>query len=351
MHTKPLINSMEQTESSVDTFLHLGIPIVDVRAPVEFTKGHIPGAVNIPLLTNEDRHQVGLCYRRNGHHAAVHLGLQLVGPRMADLAQMGVETAVNGEIAVYCQRGGKRSQSLSWLWSQMGLTVHRLDGGYKSFRKWVGQTLEVPRTYVLLAGSTGVGKTAYLHLLTQVGEKVVDLEGLAHHKGSAFGAIGEQSSPVQGHFENKLAMQLWSYGEGSPIWMEAESRRIGNCQIPDPVYMEMKRSYRIYIDCSRPQRVTRLCTDYQSASIEEIERALAAIRKRLGSELYNQALKDLYAHNRAGVVATVLDYYDRRYAKHRKTYAAQIIATIDVSELTDDAVVSRLQSIKGEKYP
>lgn len=342
---------MEQTENSVDTFLNLGIPIVDVRAPVEYERGHISGAVNIPLLTNEDRHQVGLCYRRNGHHAAVHLGLQLVGPRMAELAQKGVETAVNGRIAVYCQRGGKRSQSLSWLWSQMGLTVHRLDGGYKSFRKWVGEILEQPRRYILLAGSTGVGKTAYLHRLAEAGECVIDLEGLAHHKGSAFGAIGEQSSPLQGHFENTLAMRLWSYEDVSPIWMEAESRRIGTCQIPDPVCVGMQQAQRIYIECSRSQRVARLCTDYESASIAELERALHAIRKRLGSEMYNQALKDLYEDNRAGVVDKVLGYYDKIYAKHRTVYASQIIATIDASKLSEDEVVSRLQSIKGEKYP
>ena len=335
----------------VEEFLQLSIPIVDVRAPIEFNKGHIPGSLNIPLLTNEDRHRVGLCYRQSGHQAAVHLGLQLVGPRMAELAQSGMDAAKEGQIAVYCQRGGQRSQSLCWLWRQMGLKVYRLEGGYKSFRRWSSEILSQPRFLLLLAGGTGVGKTAYLHRLRDTGENVIDLEGLAHHKGSAFGAIGESEAPTQSHFENTLAVQLWRYQSTEPIWLESESRRVGTCQIPPMIWSSMESAERIYIERELSQRIERLCTDYRSASIAELERALHAIRKRLGPEAYKNALQDLHADYREGVVKQVLGYYDRLYDRHKIRHQSRILATLNVSTLSEEQVISYLKSVKDEKYP
>jgi tRNA 2-selenouridine synthase len=345
------MTAVESIGLNAEDFLQLDIPTVDVRAPIEFNKGHIPGALNVPLLTNEDRHRVGLCYRQNGHHAAVHLGLQLVGPRMAELAKSGLDAAKDGHIAVYCQRGGQRSQSMCWLWKQMGLTVYRLEGGYKSFRRWSNEILTQPREFLLLAGSTGVGKTAYLHRLIDAGEKVIDLEGLAHHKGSAFGAIGESASPTQSHFENTLAIKLWEYKLTEPIWLESESRRVGTCQIPSVIWSSMERANRIYIERELSQRIERLCTDYRSASIAELERALHAIRKRLGPEAYKNALQDLHADYREGVVKQVLGYYDRLYDRHKIRHQSRILATLDVSTLSEEQIISYLKSVKDEKYP
>ena len=347
---RPMHNPTEKVVLDVTTFVDRTIPIVDVRAPVEFERGHIPGAINIQLLTNDDRHHVGLCYRENGHHAAVQLGLERVGPRMAALAQSGLDLAQHGQLMVYCQRGGKRSQSMSWLWSQVGLEMHRLDGGYKSFRTWVQSTLQQPTEWLVLAGGTGVGKTDILHALAEDGEPMIDLEGLAHHKGSAFGAIGERPAPSQSQFENQLALNMHKEIGRSPIWLESESRRVGTCQIPDPVWEAMQSSPRIYIDRDRQQRVTQLCHDYKDASIPELERALNGIRKRLGPEGYQNAMKDLHADNRTGVVEEVLGYYDRLYTKHKVKHTLRIVATIDVSNRTMPSVVSELQSLKDEKY-
>ena len=345
------MTGIESDGLHVEAFLELGIPIVDVRAPIEFNKGHIPKAYNIPLLTNEDRHRVGLCYRQSGHQAAVHLGIQLVGPRMADLALSGMDAAKDGQLAVYCQRGGQRSQSLCWLWKQMGLTVYRLEGGYKSFRRWTNEILTQPRNFLLLAGSTGVGKTAYLHKLIDTGERGIDLEGLAHHKGSAFGAIGESESPTQSHFENTLAIQLWKYKSTGPIWLESESRRVGTCQIPPVIWSSMESAERIYIERELSQRIERLCADYKSASVAELERALHAIRKRLGPEAYKNALQDLRTDYRKGVVKQVLGYYDRLYDRHKIRHQSRILASLDVSTLSEEQVVAYLTSVKDEKYP
>ena len=192
------------------------------------------------------------------------------------------------------------------------------------------------------------GKTAYLHRLRATGHKVIDLEGLAHHKGSAFGAIGEPESPTQSHFENTLAVQPWKYKSTGPIWLESESRRVGNCQIPPVIWASMESAERIYIERELSQRIERLCADYKSASVAELERALHAIRKRLGPEAYKNALQDLRADYREGVVKQVLGYYDRLYDRHKIRHQSRILASLDVSTLSEEQVVAYLTSVKDE---
>lgn len=267
------------TSISMSQLWTLPHTIVDVRAPIEFQKGHIPGAVNVPLLDDEQRHQVGLCYRQQGREAAILLGLELVGPKMAELASEGVTLSAGQPLVVYCQRGGKRSQSMTWLWSQLGITVFRLEGGYKHFRQSVLEILAQPRRLLLLAGSTGVGKTDCLMQLKAQGESILDLEGIANHKGSAFGAIGEEIQPTQAQFENRMAWQLQAFSVKQSIWVEAESRRIGQVYLPDAIWDQMQQAPRIYIDRPREDRIDRLCVDYQSATTEELQRALFHIRK------------------------------------------------------------------------
>lgn len=343
-------NPLEQCISDIDALFALNLPIVDVRAPIEFEKGHIPGAINIPLLTNEDRHQVGLCYRQFGHHKAVELGLELVGPRLGLLAKLGREHSANNQLIVYCQRGGKRSQSMSWLWSQLGVQVYRLAGGYKRFRHWTGQTILDSRRVLLLAGGTGVGKTDVLLALAEAGESIVNLEGLANHKGSAFGAIGEAPQPTQSHFENRLAIALSKVKFGDVVWLEAESRRIGCCQIPDGLWQQMTKAPRIYLERDVTKRIERLCLDYQEASIVELERALQGIRKRLGSETHLRALQSLQVNDRQGVVEQVLSYYDRWYEKHKDAYQDQILNSVDTSKMPLSDLIGYLKTLKDEKY-
>lgn len=343
-------NPLEQCVSDIETLFALNLPIVDVRAPIEFEKGHIPGAMNIPLLTNEDRHQVGLCYRQFGHHKAVELGLELVGPRLGLLAKLGRDHSRNNQLIVYCQRGGKRSQSMSWLWSQLGIQVYRLAGGYKRFRHWTVQTISDSRRVLLLAGGTGVGKTEVLLALAEAGEAIVNLEGLAHHKGSAFGAIGEVPQPTQSHFENRLAVALSRVKSGDVVWFEAESRRIGCCQIPDTLWQQMITAPRIYLERDVTERIERLCLDYQEASSAELERALQGIQKRLGSETHLRALRCLHANDRQGVVEQVLSYYDRWYEKHKVAYQDQILESIDTSTMPHSDLIPYLKTLKDEKY-
>ena len=193
--------------------------------------------------------------------------------------------------------------------------------------------------------------TNILHALAKEGEPVLDLEGFAQHKGSAFGAIGEGDSAKQGHFENCIATQLHLLQGHKPVWVESESQRVGICQIPPQLWSDMQHSPRIYLERNRQQRVEHLCRDYKEASVEELLRALNGIRKRLGSEKYQRAVKDLTEDNRAGVVDSVLDYYDRLYDKHKRMHHTRIMETIDISQQSMASVIQHLKSLKDEKYP
>lgn len=335
---------------SVDEVWSTPYQIVDVRAPIEFQKGHIPNAINIPLLDDNQRHQVGLCYRNQGREAAITLGLELVGPQMAALAQRGMDISQGQPVVVYCQRGGKRSQSVSWLWSQLGIEVLRLDGGYKAFRHSVATELGHPRRLLLLAGGTGVGKTECLQELESNAESVLDLEGLANHKGSAFGGIGVDTQPTQAHFENRLAAALRGLPTTQSIWVEAESRRIGTVFLPEFLWQQMQQAPRIYLEREIRSRISRLCVDYQHATTEDIEQALYKIRKRLGPQHYQRALAALDENDRRSIVEIVLEYYDRTYDFHRRESIERIVSSISVVDNYPTAELMDLRSAQDEKY-
>jgi tRNA 2-selenouridine synthase len=178
------------------------LPMLDVRSPGEFARGHIPGAQNIPLFDNEGRAEVGTIYKQKGKQPAILRGLELVGPNMATMAERGRLTAIDNTVFVHCWRGGMRSGSVAWLLESYGVKVFTLKGGYKAFRRYMQQQFEAPKNLLVLGGRTGSQKTTWLHALQGDGEQVIDLEGLACHKGSSFGMLGEHPQPTQEQFEN-----------------------------------------------------------------------------------------------------------------------------------------------------
>lgn len=299
----------------------------------------------MPLFSNEERHQVGLCYKRNGQHKAILLGLELIGPRMAKLADQGLRLARNNQLSVYCQRGGMRSNSVAWLWRQLGLTVTVSDGGYKRYRQGVLEMFQTPLKLQLLSGSTGVGKTEILQQLAQTGEQVINLEQLAHHKGSAFGWIGEDEQPSSSQFENQLAEMISQLDPAQRIWVEAESRMIGRAVIPIEFWKQMERSPRIYLHRSPEERIQRLCQDYQSASAEDLKTALGRIQKRLGRQRYQQALEALEMNDRHLIVQSVLKYYDRQYEYSRQQHQQLFCGEIDCSSTSTFSICSILKQL------
>ena len=194
--------------------------IFDVRSPAEFEKGHLPGALNLPLFSNEERHKVGLCYKKEGRDTAVKLGLELVGRKLRDTVELAESMAPNKTVSMYCWRGGMRSGSLAWLLRTSGFEVEVLKGGYKTWRNHVHHLFEQKLPLITVGGYTGSGKTELLIELGKQGEQVLDLEQLANHRGSAFGRHGDQ--PTTEHFENLLGEKMLHLDLSKPIWILPE---------------------------------------------------------------------------------------------------------------------------------
>ena len=214
-------------------------PILDVRSPGEYIQGHLPGAVSFPLFSDDERAQVSTCYKQKGKETAIELGLELVGPKMAGLVKQAKALAPKRQVRVHCWRGGMRSSSVGWLLETSGLEVNLLSGGYKTFRRWVRTTLATPRSLVVVGGMTGTGKTDILHALRDSGEQVLDLEGLANHRGSSYGALMLPPQPSTEQFDNLIDQQLMEFVPQRPEWVEAESRLVGTCRAPDEILDQM----------------------------------------------------------------------------------------------------------------
>lgn len=277
--------------------------LIDVRSPSEFAKGHIPGARNTPLLSDSDRVAVGTTYKQVGRKEAFALGLELVAPRIAPLL-----TEVSGPVEVYCWRGGMRSEAVCTLLQLAGIEAKRRTGGYKAFRRWALEMFAKPRQFRVLGGLTGSGKTERLQEM----EGVLDLEKLANHRGSSFGMLGQAPQPSQEHFENLIAVELDRLGDG-PIWVEDESRLIGLCKIPDPLFDQLQKAPIEVIEVSREARLKRLVTDYGCFPKEQLVAATMRLKRRLGSERMTQAIAHIEGERMEAAAEIILDYYDRTY--------------------------------------
>ena len=195
----------------IEQFLTLSVshPVIDVRSPSEFSQGHVPGAINIPLFDDQERKIVGIRYKQVNKEAAMYAGLEFAGKKLVELAKEGEKKAgKNKTLLVHCWRGGMRSKSMVWLFETLGLTCYLLEGGYKSYRHYVHNEMALQLHVNVIGGRTGSGKTDILLFLEHAGEPVIDLEGFAHHKGSAFGARGESIQPTTEQFENELQLML-----------------------------------------------------------------------------------------------------------------------------------------------
>lgn len=299
----------------VARFLTSSAPLLDVRSPAEYRHAHLPGALNWPLFSDEERAQVGLCYKQEGHERALRLGLELVGPRMGQLLQQGCALLQGATQArIYCWRGGLRSRAMGELLRWKGVELELLKGGYKAFRRWAIARLAEPPPLRLLGGMTGAGKSQLLRDWRKQGLPVVDLEELAVHRGSLFGACAV-AQPSCEQFENQLACQLDSFSSQAPIWLEDESRFIGRCQLPAPLFTAMQKAPLWSLECCSEERIERLIAEYGQQPKQKLQQNLLALQKRLGGERIQQALESLEREELAEVVRLVLPYYDRSYER------------------------------------
>lgn len=287
--------------------------MVDVRAPAEFAQGHIPGAVNLPLFDDGERAQVGTLYVQKGRSAAVQRGLEIVGPKLRTFTDFALHLKAP-ELCLYCWRGGMRSASMAWLLETVGISCFTLEHGYKAFRNYVRESFNRPRTITLLGGLTGSGKTEILQALHRAGEQTLDLEALANHKGSAFGGIGQAPQPSTEQFENLIFTQITPMNPARPLWVEDESRNVGKCAIPLPLWEQMCRSPLVCIHTPRPQRVLRLMREYAHFDIQALCAAILKIEKRLGFDRCKQACTACLSNDLQTALEICLDYYDKAYA-------------------------------------
>jgi tRNA 2-selenouridine synthase len=342
---------------SIEDFLLAAGPILDVRSPKEFAQGHIPGAMSFPLFSDDERAQVGTCYKQQGREQAVELGFEIAGPKLAEFIRQAKAIAPDKTVRVHCWRGGMRSGAIAWMLDLAGFNTVTLQGGYKAFRQWVRLTVATPRPIILLGGMTGTDKTAILHALARQGEQVLDLEGCASHRGSSFGAVCLPPQPSTEQFENLIASQWDGFDLQRPVWIEAESRSVGACRIPAELFEQMEAAFALEITRPIAERLALLVNIYGQADPAELIAATERIRKRLGGQRTQAAVALIKAGDLAAASAILLTYYDRTYRygleKHSRTHSknthsrndntSSIVPTVDVTGLSPEQAADRLR--------
>lgn len=295
--------------------LSKGGPIIDVRSPGEYLQGHIPGTVSVPLFDDAERAEVGTVYAKRGRDAAITLGFQLVAPKLNAYRKAILRHAQGGMVVrMHCWRGGMRSESMGWLMQRVGFRVYLLSGGYKGYRRYVQDYfLTEPFHLQILAGATGSGKTEVLHCLREAGEQVVDLEGLANHRGSAFGAIGLPAQPTTEQFENELFTALRALDPLRTVWLEDESRNIGRVVIPGALFTRMGSAPSTFIHMGIEHRRRRLEREYAILPRGELVQSVMRIERRLGGDRAREIVRMIEAGALGDAIAGVLGYYDRQY--------------------------------------
>ncbi len=299
-------------------------PIIDVRSPSEYYKGHLPNSINIPLFDNDERSIIGTIYKKEGRKKAVIEGLKFFEKKMELLLDnlfMSIDSYKdisennNKELffRIYCSRGGMRSQSIAWLLEKFKFNPITLKGGYKIYRRWVLDSFSKKLNIVVIGGKTGTGKTRLLSLLEKYKYQTIDLERFACHRGSTFGGLGMKEQPSNEQFENIIAEKLNSFKCSNNIFVEAESANIGKCKIPHEFFNQMKHSRRIEILRSESNRLDELIDTYSVFKKEELQESVLRIKKRLGPQRTKTALESINNEKWDLVCRSVLEYYDKCY--------------------------------------
>ena len=345
--------SEEPTNSgyTVTDFRNLTSQIVDVRSPSEFSQGHWPGAINIPLFSDNERDAIGKSYKRESRLKAILIGLKFTIPNTKKLLEIILKTIANKKgsdksLRIYCWRGGMRSASFAWLARTIGIKTYLLKGGYKSYRKWVLNQFESDLPIRLIGGKTGTRKTDLLNHINHKNIYVIDLEGIANHRGSSFGSLGMEMQPSTQQFENILAESIDEFNscEAIEIWLEAESSNLGKCRIPNSLFAKMNKAPIIEIIKAKNERVDNLVKIYSKNSQSELKDAVNRISKRLGPNRTKEALVAIEKKDWAKACEAMLDYYDRCYEYELKK--KNNINSIDTSGLSIDLSLIKILNEK-----
>jgi tRNA 2-selenouridine synthase len=316
---------MAVIKTDINEFVNLSreLPVLDVRSPGEYVHAHIPGAHSFPIFTNEERKEIGTAYKQVSRETAIKIGLEHFGKKLLAFVEqadaiLSQSTSSSKTVAVHCWRGGMRSSAIAWLLDLYGYKVYLLSGGYKAYRNWVLQQFEHQFRLHIVSGFTGSNKTGTLEALKQNGQRVVDLEALAKHRGSAFGHIGLAPQPTQEQFENLLAMELsilHKQDSEAAVWIEDESQRIGLVNLPPAFFKQMREQEILFLDIPYEERLNFLASTYGVFEKQELLNGISRISKKLGGPEYREATELLEAGNIHACFRILLNYYDRLYLK------------------------------------
>jgi tRNA 2-selenouridine synthase len=311
----------------VDQFMDLAesIPVADVRSPSEFYSGHIPGAINIPLFSDREREVIGIKYKKEGRIPAIIEGLECTAPALSAKLEQALKTSLNGRLLVYCWRGGMRSEAMAWLFSLGDIDADVLNGGYKSYRNHILESLSEKRKMIVLGGMTGSSKTHILRYLSSIGQQVIDLEEIACHKGSAFGSLGQPAQPSTEQFANILFKEWKQLDKSLPFWVEDESRNIGSVFMPDRFYLNMQDTPAIILMMDVKTRLPRLMEEYSTYPAESLITSILKISKRLGGDNTRDAINAVETGDFAKAIEITLSYYDNADTNDIETNALKIL--------------------------
>lgn len=306
-----------------------GLTLLDTRSPGEYLTGHIMGAKSLALFSDDERALVGTIYKQVDPRKALLEGLDIVGPKMRwlveeaeRLSEADFHLPAKPPIGLYCWRGGSRSASMAWLLETSGFAVTRLDGGYKAYRHHVRAFIDhLPFNFRVVDGSTGSGKTQFLHHLAEAGEQVLDLEGIAHHKGSAFGLTPGDQQPSNEAAENAIYAVLAGYDESRPVWVENESRNIGQVFLPDGIVNALAQGHRVELIVPLEDRLDHIVDEYGRYPAHVLADTFHRLRKRLGGEAAQRAVAAVDEGDLRLAATIALSYYDKAYAHYSERQA------------------------------
>ncbi|MBD2164335.1 tRNA 2-selenouridine(34) synthase MnmH [Calothrix membranacea FACHB-236] len=329
--------------------------IIDVRSPSEFLEDHIPGAINLPVLNDAERAEVGTIYKQVCSFTARKIGAALVSRNIYHhLSQHFAAKDPDYHPLVYCGRGGQRSSSMASVLTQIGWKVTLLDGGYKTYRNYIRQQIEhLPEkfTYQMLCGLTGTGKTHILEKISQRGAQVLDLESLANHRGSLLGGQWPGKpifQPSQKYFETLLVHHLQQFNPHQPVWIESESIKIGQIYLPQSLWQKMRQASCVEIQLPIAARVKFLLQEYPHLIThpDVLKRKLEKLKNRCGWEKLSQWYQLIDAGNWESLVQDILhSYYDPIYNHSTKSYFSKAHRFLSISDLSDCSIENVLDSL------
>jgi len=322
-------------------------PVFDVRSPGEYDHAHIPGAYSLPLFSNEERKVIGTLYKQQSREAAIKQGLDFFGVKMRLMVEEAEQVAQKSQsktVLLHCWRGGMRSAGVAWLLDLYGFKVFTLSGGYKAYRHWARSQFEKDYPLKVLGGYTGSGKTKVLEQLQREGKTIIDLEGIAKHKGSAFGSLDRIPQPSQEMFENLLATGLYSAKEAAEIWIEDESQRIGLINLPNAFWKTLRSSPVCFLDIPFENRLDHIVADYGRFDKEKLVNAIIRIQKRLGGLDTKNAINYLLENNIKECFRILLRYYDKHYRKalNNREQIEELLHTITCDSIDIKTITGKI---------